>query len=197
MSKIVFRFRLSFDDVDDVERVFDVSGKNTFRDFHYAIQDAINFDRIKVASFYKANDYWHAGEEFCTEPKPNAKAAGASELAAQIDDPYQKFIYIYDADGGNWQMKLEVIKLAREEDGVEYPNLVKSIGASPKQYVDPKSLISDPSAKLFKEADNLIKDLGTLMAADELEEEDEDEEEDKDDDKEDFYGSEVDESEIN
>ena len=214
MSKIVFRFRVTFEDVDDVERIIDVSGRNTFRDFHYAIQDAINFDRIKPASFFKATDLWRPKEEFCTEPKANAKAAGASELAKQIDDPYQKFLYIYDAEGGNWNLRAEVVKLSKEEDGINYPHLVKSIGTSPRQYIDPTLVINDPSAKLFKEADSLIKDLGELMAVDELsdddiepedfdeetisdedDKEDEDEEED-DDDEFNLYGEEVDESEI-
>ena len=203
MSKIVFRFRVSFEDVDDVERIIDVSGRNTFRDFHYAIQDAINFDRIKPASFFKATDLWRPKEEYCTEPKPNAKAAGASELAKHIDDPYQKFIYVYDEEGGNWTLRVEVVKLSKEEAGIEYPRLVKSTGTAPKQYVDPKTLIQDPSAKLFKEADSLIKDLGELMAVDELTDEDvedlddndEDDDEEEDDDF-NLYGDEVDESEI-
>ncbi|MFY0642920.1 MAG: hypothetical protein JXR19_00480 [Bacteroidia bacterium] len=197
MSKIVFRFRLTFEDVDDVERIFDVSGRNTFSQFHFAIQDAINFDRIKVASFYKANDLWRQGEEFCTEAKANTRSAEVAVLAKNIDDPYQKFLYRYDESGGDWHMRLEVIKLSKEQEGLEYPLLVKSIGASPKQYVDPKSLLTDPAAKLFSEADHLIKDLGELLAKDEeLAEEDEDDEEE--DEKDDFnlYGDEVDESEI-
>lgn len=210
MKNIVFRFRVTFEDVDDVERVIDVSGKNTFRDFHYAIQDSISFDRIKEASFYKATDMWRPTEEFCTEPKPNAKAAGASELSKHIDDPYQKFLYNYDPEGGNWDLRVEVIKLSKEEDGIEYPQLVKSVGASPKQYLDPTKVINDPSAKLFKEADSLIKDLGSLMAIDDEDEPededldeddiddedlDDDEEEDEDDDF-NLYGEEVDEDEL-
>lgn len=196
MKNIVFRFRVTFEDVDDVERIIDVSGKNTFRDFHYAIQDAINFDRIKEASFFKATDMWRPSEEFCTEPKSNAKAAGASELSKHIDDPYQKFLYVYDVDGGDWNLRVEVVKLSKEEDGVDYPNLVKSIGAPPKQYVDPTTVINDPAAKLFKEADDLIKDLGNLMAVDD--EEDDDEDDDEEDEEDDFnlYGEEVDEDDL-
>lgn len=214
MSNIVFRFRVTFEDVDDVERIIDVSGKNTFRDFHYAVQDAIGFDRIKPASFYKATDLWRTHDEFCTEPKPNAKAAGASELAKFIDDPHQKFVYVYDAEGGHWTLRAEIIKLSKSEAGVEYPHLVKSVGIAPKQYIDPKAVINDPSAKLFKEADSLIKDLGELMAVDELgseeevddedlidlhddsEEVKEDEEDMDEEDDFDLYGDEVDESEL-
>jgi hypothetical protein len=191
MSSLVFRIRVTFEDVDDVERIVDVGSKNTFRDFHNVIQDAIAFDKIKPASFYKTNDNWRKGEEFCTEPKANAKAAGASELGKFIDDPHQKFVYEYDADGVNWQLRAEVIRLFRAEPGKEYPSLFKSSGIAPKQFLDPKKIIDDPSAKLFKEADELIEGL-----TDELDDEDDDEEEE--DEKDDFnlFGDGIDESEI-
>ena len=97
MSSLVFRFKVTFEDVDDVVRVIDVGSKNTFRDFHNAIQESIGFDNLKPASFYKTNDSWRPGDEFCTDPKSTAKAAGASELGKFIDDPHQKFLYVYDA----------------------------------------------------------------------------------------------------
>lgn len=192
MSYLVFRFRITFEEVDDVERVIDVSSKNTFRDFHNAIQDAIQFDKIKPASFYKTNDHWRKGEEFCTEPKPNARAAGASELGKFIDDPHQKFIYEYDPESGNWQLRVELMRLFRGEAGQEYPLLIKSIGPSPKQYIKPSNIIDDPSAKLFKEADELIEG---FLDDDDDDDDDDDEEEDEEDDF-NLFGDDIDESEI-
>lgn len=190
MSSLVFRFRVTFEEVDDVERIIDVGSKNTFRDFHNTLQDTIGFDKIKMASFYKTTDNWRPGEEFCTEPKPNAKAAGASELGKFIEDPHQKFLYVYDPDGGDWHLRVELMRLFRAEPGQEYPLLVKSVGIAPKQFVDPKTILDDPSAKLYKEADSLIADL--------LDEDDEDDDEDEDDEDDDFnlFGEDVDESEL-
>jgi len=191
MSSLVFRFKVTFEDVDDVLRVIDVGSKNTFRDFHNAIQEAVGFDNLKAASFYKTNDSWRPGEEFCTDPKPMAKAAGASELGKFIDDPHQKFLYVYDADAGDWHLRVEVIKLFKAEMGVNYPLVSKSDGIAPKQFVNPKTIIDDPSAKLFKEADSLIS--GLLD-----EDDDEDDEDEEEDEKDDFnlFGDTVDESEI-
>ena len=92
-------------------------------------------------------------------------------------------------------MRVEVIKLAPADNSLLYPHLVKSSGVSPKQYVDPKTLIDDPSAKLFKEADGLIKDLGELLAMDE---DGDDEKKEEEEEKDDFglYGEEIDESEV-
>lgn len=186
---LVFRFRVIFEDVDDVERIIDVGAKNTFRDFHNTIQEAIGFDNLKTASFYKTNDTWRPGEEFSTVPKPNAKAAGASALGKFIDDPHQKFLYIYDAEGGDWHLRAEVMKLFKAETGKDYPSIFKTIGESPKQYVKSKDADKDPSAKLFKEADDII---------DELSDDEEDDEEEEEDEKDDFnlFGDDVDESEI-
>ena len=116
---LVFRFRVTFEDVNDVERIIDVSAKNTFRDFHNSIQEAIDFDKTRTASFYKANDSWRGSDEFCTDPKPNARAAGASELGKFIDDPHQKFLYNYDAADGNWNLRAEVIKLYKAEGSTD------------------------------------------------------------------------------
>lgn len=189
---LVFRFRVTFEDVSDVERIIDVGAKNTFRDFHNTIQEAIGFDKVRSASFYKANDSWHGSDEFCTDPKPNAKAAGASELGKFIDDPHQKFLYHYDAADGDWHLRAEVVKLFKAETGKEYPSIFKTNGIAPKQFIDPKTIIDDPSAKLFKEADSLIEGLH-----DELDDDDEDDEEEEEE-KDDFnlFGDTVDESEI-
>jgi len=187
MSSLVFRFKVTFEDVDDVVRLIDVGSKKTFRDFHNAIQESIGFDNLKPASFYKTNDSWRPGDEFCTDPKPTAKAAGASELGKFIDDPHQKFLYVYDADGGDWHLRVEVMKLFKAEMGTDYPFVFKTAGIAPKQFVNPKTIIDDPSAKLFKEADSLIDGL--------LDDDDEDEEEDEKDDF-NLFGDTVDESEI-
>jgi hypothetical protein len=205
---LVFRFRVIFEDVDNVVRVIDVSASNTFKDFHHKIQEAIGFDNIQEASFFKANDIWRKdGDEFCTEGKEDAREAGACELGKFIDDPHQKFLYIYDPKNGDWHLRAELIKLFRAEAGNTYPHVFKIDGVAPKQFIDPKLIISDPSAKLFKEADSLIGGLTDDIIKDEIiEDEDDldldddfDEDEDEiEDEKDEFnlFGDEVDESEI-
>ena len=188
MSNLIFRFKVTFEDVDDVERIIDIRSTNTFKEFHHFIQDSINFDNKKPASFFKANDSWRGNEQFSTVGKPNAKSAGASELGKFIDDPHQKFLYNYDPDDGNWNLRAEIIKLLKADPSNEYPSLFKSVGIAPKQFVDPKKIITDPSAKLLQEADDLIKSLTDDMDDEEPEKENEN----------DFnlFGDEIDESEI-
>ena len=190
---LVFRFRVTFEDESDVERIIDVAATNTFKEFHHKIQEAIGFDNIKTASFYKTNDTWRPGEEFCTEPKPSARSAGASALGKFIDDPHQKFLYVYDAEGGDWHLRTEVMRLFKGEVGADYPTLVKSNGEAPKQYIINKLSETNPAEKLFKEADDLIGDL--LDDDDDLDDDEDDEEEDEKSEF-DLFGDQVDESEI-
>lgn len=191
MSNLIFRFKVTFEDVDDVERIIDVSSKNTFKDFHNFIQETIKFDNKKPASFFKANDSWRGNEEFSTTAKPNAKSAGASELGKFIDDPHQKFLYNYDPEAGNWHLRAEIVKLLKADSDTAYPSLFKSFGIAPKQFVDPKKIITDPSAKLLQEADDLIKGL-----TEEIEEDDDEDSEKENENDFNLFGNEIDESEI-
>ena len=190
MSNLIFRFKVTFEDVDDVERIIDISSKNTFKDFHQFIQESINFDNKKPASFFKANDSWRGNEEFSTVSKSNAKSAGSSELGKFIDDPHQKFLYHYDPGVGNWNLRAEIIKLLKADSNTNYPILHKSVGMAPKQFIDPKKIITDPSAKLLQEADDLIKSL-----TDDMEDEEEEPEKENENDF-NLFGDEIDESEI-
>jgi hypothetical protein len=189
---LVFRFRVTFEDVDDVLRVIDVAATNTFKEFHNFIQETIGFDNLKPGSFYMANDTWRKeGSEFSTEAKQAAKSAGASELGRFIDDPHQKMLYVYDEEEGDWHLRVELVKLFRAETAISYPHLFKSDGTAPKQFISPSAIIDDPSAKLFKEADNLIEG---LTDDDDLDEDEEEVEDEKDEFN--LFGDEVDESEI-
>ena len=53
-------------------------------------------------------------------------------LSKFIDDPHQKFYYIYNFDRP-YDLHVELIKILKEEDGKAYPFVFKSIGTVPKQ----------------------------------------------------------------
>src|SRR5690606_41430355 len=53
-------------------------------------------------------------------------------LSKFIDDPHQKFYYIYNFDHP-YDFHVELIKILKEEDGKEYPLVFKAVGTVPKQ----------------------------------------------------------------
>ena len=59
----MYKFRVTFEDHDEVSRDIEIKSNQTFMDLHKAIQSAIGFDGAQLASFYMSNDYWVKGKE--------------------------------------------------------------------------------------------------------------------------------------
>jgi len=169
----LYRFRVSFEDYDDIHRDIDIQSTQTFLDFHLVIQKSIGFDASKPASFFMSNDNWKKGQEIrsVTEgsnPKGDFKPMDSSRLCDFIADPHQKIYYVFDPSS-QWTFLIELVRiLPGAEKGKEYPVCVKSIGDAPKQYplVDiPKGGVPDPEGM----EDLLLTDI--LMDGEEPEEE--------------------------
>ncbi len=150
---LVYKFRIIFEEYDDVQRDIEIRSTQTFEDLHHTIQAAIGFDGTKPASFFVSNDFWKKGQEISLEKRKDNNGEPLplmknSRLCDFISDPHQKFLYISDYDAG-WNFTMELVKLIPKADPVKnYPSCVKSIGEPPKQYniVTPK-----PSAILADE----------------------------------------------
>jgi hypothetical protein len=151
----VYKFRIVFEDHEDVVREIEVLGKQTFGDFHRSIQEAIAFDNSKDASFYMSDDYWRKGQEITNRKlqqdddddddyrgrkKPSAKPMNTSRIADFIDDPHQKIVYEFDP-AVKWTLLIELIRIVVDEAKGTYPKTVKSSGTAPKQY---KTVIAPP-----------------------------------------------------
>src|SRR5205085_8708558 len=96
-----YRFRVTFEDYDDVTRDIEIRSTQTFEEFHHAIQNAIGFDASKPASFYISDDNWKKGKEITTrnlseEESEKIASVKNSRLCDFIVDPHQKFYYVFD-----------------------------------------------------------------------------------------------------
>lgn len=134
----IYRFRVSFEDYDEIIREIDVLSKHTFLDLHFAIQKAVGYDPERPSSFYISNDQWKKGEEFAYRPSEQKLKKGAllmenTRLNKHIDDPHQKFYYTYNFDRP-YDFHVQLIKILKEEEGKEYPSLFKSVGKAPKPF---------------------------------------------------------------
>jgi hypothetical protein len=140
----VYRFRVTFDDHEDVYREIEIKSNQTFEDLHRAIQAAINFDNQKDASFYVSDDHWRKGQQISLDeqegteerPKASEKRMKVSKLASFIEDPHQKFVYVYDP-AAQWTLLVELMKIIGEDPKESYPRCSKSVGAALKQYKTP------------------------------------------------------------
>ena len=134
----IYRFRVSFEDYDEIIREIDVLSKHTFLDLHFAIQKALGYDPERPSSFYISNDQWKKGEEFTYLASDQKVKKGAllmenTRLNKHIDDPHQKFYYTYNFDRP-FDFHVQLIKILKEEEGKEYPALFKSVGKAPKPF---------------------------------------------------------------
>jgi Plasmid pRiA4b ORF-3-like protein len=135
----LYRFRITFEDYDDVIREIDVKSNQTFEDLHRAIHQSTGYNSEYSSSFYISNDQWTKGEEITY--LPNQKRTDRKiplmdkvKLLSYIDDPHQKFYYTFNFDRP-FDFHVELMKIILDETpGVVYPAVIKSVGEAPKQF---------------------------------------------------------------
>jgi hypothetical protein len=153
---ISYTFRITFEEIDDVTRIIEILSTQSFADFHTAIQSAIGFDGTKPASFYIATDNWRKGAEISNIERPGAAQMSVSKLKTFIIDPHQKFIYVTDFDA-NWTLFLELTRIQKSNDKLQYPICIKKSGEAPKQYENVNRYVGK-STEFDAIADELIAD---------------------------------------
>ncbi|WP_199120367.1 hypothetical protein [Pedobacter sp. ASV28] len=194
----IYRFRISFEDYDDITREIDIKTNQTFEDLHRAIHRSTGYNADKSSSFYVSTDNWIKGDEIAIHPSQRKIDNGVvlmenSKLSNFIEDPHQKFYYIYNFDRP-YDFHVELIKIILENDpNIEYPYLVKSVGEAPKIIdktnigsIAASSAAADNDFDFLNELDFVPEDVDELEAMggrgiNTQEEEGEEEEEDKDD----------------
>ncbi len=133
----IYRFRISFEDFDDVVREIDIKTNQTFEDLHRAFHRSTGYDADKSSSFYVSTDNWIKGDEIALLPNQRKIDNGVTlmekaKLSSFVEDPHQKFYYIYNFERP-FDFHVELIKIILENDpNIEYPFLVKSSGEAPK-----------------------------------------------------------------
>src|SRR5471030_2591289 len=135
----LYRFKVSFEDYDDVMREIDIKSTQTFEALHRAIHQSTGYDAEKSSSFYISNDQWTKGEEITYLPNQKRIDRGVPlmekvKLLSFIDDPHQKFYYTFNFDSP-FDFHVELIKIILDETpGIVYPAVIKSVGEAPKQF---------------------------------------------------------------
>jgi len=133
----IYRFKVSFEDYDDINREIDIKSNQTFEDLHRAIHRSTGYNADKSSSFYVSTDNWIKGDEIAIHPTQRKIDNGVvlmekSKLSSFIEDPHQKFYYIYNFERP-FDFHVELIKIILDTDPkIEYPYVVKSVGEAPK-----------------------------------------------------------------
>src|SRR5438270_9405112 len=132
----VYKFRLTFEDYEDIYRDIEIRSSHTFFDFHHIILQCIGFDTKHAASFFVSDDFWRKGVEITLlqeDVEPGVKLMKSVKISSYIEQPNQRFIYLYDKKV-LWSFFIELIKIVPEDVKAQYPRCVKTVGQAPKQY---------------------------------------------------------------
>ncbi|MEI6507934.1 MAG: hypothetical protein WCO54_05575 [Bacteroidota bacterium] len=135
----LYKFKITFEEYDDIYRVIEIKSTQTFEELHKAILQSINFDTKQLASFYMSTDTWKKGQEITLEDmseneENKTPVMKESKLSSYIIDPHQKILYVYDFIE-IWTFYIELIGIeVKEKAGVKYPLCSKTVGLAPKQY---------------------------------------------------------------
>lgn len=194
----LYRFRVTFEDYDDVVREIDIRSNQTFEDLHKAIHKSTGYNGEFSSSFYISNDQWIKGEEITYLPNQRRIDRGVAlmekvKLSSRIDDPHQKFYYIFNFDRP-FDFHVELVKIILDEAaGVTYPAVVKSVGEPPRQFVPGAAEAAIAAASVAGDKDDFdflnemgmnhedtedfseVDETGEAVSSDEHEEEEEDE----------------------
>lgn len=135
----LLRFRVYWEEDDQIYRDIEVLTGQTLLQFHEAITKAFEFDGKHAATFYESNDRWDRGRAFSSEVLSNKKDAPAlsmvkTPVSALVSDPGQKFVYDYDPVK-KWTFLIELIGVSRDDNPKKtYPLMVRKEGLGPAQY---------------------------------------------------------------
>jgi hypothetical protein len=200
----VYRFRIAFEDYDDVIREIDIKSNQTFEDLHRAIHQSIGYNPDYPSSFYISNDQWTKGEEITFMPNQRRIDRGVVlmdkvKLSSRIDDPHQKFYYTFNFDRP-FDFHVELMKILLEDaPGTTYPSVARAVGEAPKQFGNVFNPVNLPStSEEFESFDDSgfnpeeAEDLTEVTDEDDVEDSDETE---SNEEEEDEFGSEFSDNE--
>jgi hypothetical protein len=135
----LLRFRVYWEEDDQVYRDIEIQPGQTFLELHKAIIQAYEFDGKHAASFFESNDRWQRGREINSEVFVNKKDAPAlsmmrTPVSALVSTPDTKFVYEYDP-AKKWIFLVEFIGISKEESHKRtYPYVFRKEGIGPSQH---------------------------------------------------------------
>ena len=127
-----YTFKVTYLQDPDVWRTIEIAGHQTLDDLHGAIQDAVDFDRDHLYSFYMSNRAWDESTEYA---HPSAK--GPSAARVKIGDlnlrTRQRFLYLFDY-GDEHRFEVQLVGVNPDAPKGKYPRVVERNGENPPQY---------------------------------------------------------------
>lgn len=120
-------------------RDIEVRSNQGFSTFHAGIIQHFNFRPAQVAEYYASDQQWYEGDLII---KLEGESKDTKRLADFIYDPHQRFICVTESYN-EVALAIELIKVSKEVDGVDYPRCVLKEGEPPYYTQPPIAHIPD------------------------------------------------------
>jgi hypothetical protein len=154
---IIYRFRMTSEDLETFIREIEIQPTQTFLDFHEIILSCADLESCQNAFFYTTDKKYKKHQEISFKQKKKKirkyddeldeiiteemvlHLMKNSRLNAFIEDPHQKMIYEYFGKDF-YSFNIELFKIIKSEESVFLPRCIKSVGELPKRvdiYVEP------------------------------------------------------------
>lgn len=129
----VYKFRVTFEDDDQVYRDIEISSTQNFSDFRQAILKAYNITKDWNSFFFISNNKWHKGNEVVAFVNGETKetTAGKQKMAKFIDDPHQRFLFAISSLS-EVVLLAELMKILPDDPKSSYPRTATVVGEFPK-----------------------------------------------------------------
>lgn len=135
----VYKFKVTIDEDEDVTREIEIRSSTGFSTLHKAIVQHFHFRPGQEAEYYSSDQQWHEGDQII---KLDSEMKDVHRLADYIYDPHQRFICITESFH-EVALMIELIRVSKEVDGVDYPRCVNSEGEPPYYTQPPLEHIAD------------------------------------------------------
>lgn len=138
---MIYRLRAILNAAEDVFRDIEIETTATLEDFHNVLTQSFQLQGDEMASFYKSDEDWNQGEEYCLFDMSEGAAPVLKMQDTAVSDVMDKsntrLIYIYDFLN-MWTFTIELADVAGPSDGVAYPQVIFEMGTLPDSPPDPE-----------------------------------------------------------
>jgi hypothetical protein len=135
----IFKFRVAWQEDDNVQRDIEILSSHTFEDFHQTIKKAFLLKDVWHATFGVLNEVGKRTYTIDSKVEKNLKDAPAlstrkTPIGALVGHPSQEFVYGLENDK-EWDFLISLITVYKEDanDTSKYPGVVRIEGLSPME----------------------------------------------------------------
>ena len=147
----VYRFRVFIEDDHEIYRDIDVLGKQRFADLHKEVIRSFNFQVGQPSEYVHSDQSWYDGD---TVVQLDENLEGDHQkIVNHISVPRQRFLCV-TISFKQLGLALELQKILKVEDGVDYPRTAKSEGYPPYYTQPPPEPIADEPEEVLPSAED-------------------------------------------